>query len=376
VRRADDSGVSGSSGARDSAGDRSDEPHLPPLRIAVIAPPWVPVPPPAYGGTESVLDTLCRGLVGAGHQVLLVGAGDSTCPVERTHRFETSLGIAPAGPIAEVVHAAFGHEAADRWGADIVHDHTLSGPALGSFGERPVVTTCHGPFTGDLAPVYRLMSQDVPLIAISRSQAAECVGIRVAAVIHHGVDVASHPTSDRIGDFALFLGRMSPDKGIDVAIEAARTAGIPLLIGAKMREPLERQYFDEVIRPQLGGEVEYIGELDRRALLELLPTARCLLNPIQWNEPFGLVAIEALAAGVPVLATPNGAMPEIVVDGRTGFVRESVEELADALERVDVIDRRECRAHAVTCFSMERMAADHVRFFRQVLDAPSRRRCR
>jgi glycosyltransferase involved in cell wall biosynthesis len=335
------------------------------LRIAVIAPPWIPVPPVGYGGTETVIDILCRGLRAEGHDVLLVSSGDSECPVERRAVHPVALGTVTATAAAEIGHAAFGYEAAEAWGADIVHDHTLSGPALGAVSSKiPVVTTNHGPFTGDLAAVYRWISWHVPVIAISRSQAMTAAACRVAAVIHHGVDVDRYPEKRPGGDHVLFMGRMCHDKGVHVAIEVAHRAGVPLLIAAKMREPAEREYFDAYVAPHLGNGVEYVGEADRGAELELLGSASCLLNPIQWDEPFGMVAIEALAAGVPVVTTPRGAMPEIVEEGVSGFVRDTVEHLADAVWHATTLDPTACRRRAEECFSMQAMAANHARFYR------------
>lgn len=344
-------------------------PAAPGLRVAVIAPPWVSVPPVGYGGTESVIDTLCRGLVAAGHQVLLVASGDSTCPVERASFFPEALGIGASNGLADIEHAAFGYEAASRWGADIAHDHTLAGPSLGGLvAPMPVVTTCHGPFNSELGVVYRLLSRRVPVIAISRSQASESRGITVATVIHHGVDLDQYPTASTGGDYLLFVGRMSPEKGIDVAIDVATRAGTRLVIAAKMREPLEHRYFEEVVRPKLGSGVDYIGEVERSVQIDLLRNAMCLINPIQWSEPFGLVAIEAMAAGTPVVTTPRGAMPEIVVDGLTGFIRDSVDGLAEAVGKVPLLDRAAARRHVTEHFSMERMTANHVRFYSHVLE--------
>lgn len=339
------------------------------MRIAVIAPPWLPVPPVSYGGTEIVLDALCRGLEEIGHEVLLVTTHDSTCQVSARTSSTVSLGTVSTPAAAEVPHAAHGYEQALAWGAEIVHDHTLTGPALGALVvPAPVVTTCHGPLDGRLRSFYRSIADRVAVIAISASQARLAPDVAVSAVIHHGVDLTRFTPAEGRGEAALFLGRMSPDKGVDTAIEVARRAGVPLQIAAKMAEDDERQYFAECIRPLLGDGVEYLGEVTRVQQRGLIAGARCLLNPIRWGEPFGMVVIEALASGTPVVTTPCGSMPELVDDGITGFLRTDVAGLAAAVVASAALPGSVCRAVAETRFSMRRMAEDHVQLFERVLD--------
>jgi len=339
-----------------------------PLKVAVIAPPWIPVPPPSYGGTESMLDCLCRGLDALGHDVLLIATGDSTCPVERFAPHERGLGTIRTTTVCEMAQAAAGYDRAIEWGADIVHDHTLAGPTLGAATSNiPVVTTNHGPFEGHLATVLRRVSRRVALIAISHAQASTARDTQIAAVIHHGLDLRRYHFAPDSGDYALFLGRMSRDKGVHIAIDVARAAGIPLKIAAKMAEPGEKAYFERHVRPRLGPDAVFIGEAGPVEKARLLSGARCLLNPIQWDEPFGLVAIEALASGTPVVTTPRGAMPELVDDGVTGFVRPNMEGLAHAVLNIDAIDREKCRRVAEERFSMERMTRDHVRLYHRIV---------
>jgi glycosyltransferase involved in cell wall biosynthesis len=334
------------------------------MRIAVIAPPWVPVPPPAYGGTERVLDDLCRALAGDGHDVLLFATGDSTCPVERAWTYEIARGTEHASPAAELRHVIDAYDTVRAWSADVVHDHTMSGPFYAErHPELNVVTTNHGPFDGDLGPLYRKLAGRVPIIAISQHQAATARATPIAAVIHHGLDVDRFPFGTGRGGHALFLGRMSPDKGIHTAIHVAHAAGIPLRIAAKMREKNEYEYFTQRIKPLLGGNVEYLGEVGGDAKAVLLADAACLLNPIAWPEPFGMVMIEALACGTPVVATPCGAAPEIVDDGVTGFLRSDPDSLITALDQVAGLDRRAARAAAETRFSAQRMATEHAQVY-------------
>jgi len=330
------------------------------VRIAVIAPPWLPVPPDGYGGTELVLDTLCRGLAAAGHDVLLSATGDSTCPVERAWTYPEHLGTVAISPAGELCHVMDAYDAALAWGAEVIHDHTITGPVwAGLHGRCPVVTTNHGPFSADLAAVYRRIGPHLPIIAISHHQASTAGEIPIYAVIHHGVDLAGVESGTGSGGYAAFLGRMTPDKGVDRAIRIARRAGVPLRIAAKMREPAEQAYFDAAVRPLLGGDVEYLGELRGDDKHRLLADAICLLNPIAWPEPFGMVMIEALARGTPVVATSSGAAPEIIDDGVTGILRRDDDHLARAVLAAVGLDRSACRAAAQTRFSMERMATAH-----------------
>ncbi len=336
------------------------------MRIALIAPPWVPVPPPLYGGTEVVVDRLARGFHEAGHEVLLFTTGDSTCPVPRQWVLERSEHLRMGAVVPELRHVVHGYEAAR--GFDIVHDHTLAGPVYAErFPDLAVVTTNHGPFNDELLDVYRVIAPSVSIIAISHSQASHAQGLPIARVIHHGIDVAEFPIGDGDGGYFLFLGRMAPDKGARRAARIARQAGVRLLIAAKMREPLEYEYFDNQVRPLLGPDVEYVGEVGGDEKMELLSGARALLNPIRWVEPFGLVMIEALACGTPVLTYRQGAAPEIVDDGVTGFLCDVHDEMAEAIHRVDELDRKACRRAVEERFSTDRMVADHLDLFESLL---------
>jgi glycosyltransferase involved in cell wall biosynthesis len=337
------------------------------VRVAIIAPPWVAVPPPAYGGTEAVLDTLARGLATAGHDVLLFTTGDSTCPVPRAFDFEYSLGVGVGGAAAELRHTIAAYDAVA--GYDVVHDHTLVGPVYAHVRpELAVVTTNHGPFESDLGRLYRTVSERVPVIAISHDQASSAEGVRLAGVIHHGLDLGAFPFGEGEGGYALFLGRMSPDKGVHTAARVARAAGMPLRIAAKMAEIAEQEYFSALVEPLLGGDIEYVGEVGGDEKLELLAGAACLLNPVAWREPFGMVMAEAAACGTPVVATPCGAAPEVVIAGVTGFLGQDEAALVSALGRLDEIDRKVCRRVAETRFSSERMVAEHVEVYEAVAE--------
>jgi len=340
------------------------------VRIGLIAPPWLPVPPAAYGGTELVLDVLARGLAKAGHDVLLVTTGDSTCPVRRSWAYDRARTAEIGNTTVEVRHLIHAYSAVRDM--DIVHDHTVVGPVVAAARDaRNVVTTNHGPFTADVTEIYRSIGARIPLIAISHHQASTSGGVPTARVIHHGLDVARYPVGAGTGGYALFLGRMSPSKGVTTAIQVARRAGLPLIIAAKMQEPAEREYFDSDVAPMLGRDVSYIGEVGGSEKLSLLGNAVALLNPILWDEPFGLCMIEALACGTPVVATCRGSVPEIVDHTYTGFVCSSVDELAKAMAQAGALDRRACRAAVEARFSMEEMARNHIALYEDVVSAVS-----
>lgn len=345
------------------------------MRIGLIAPPWTPVPPPLYGGIELVVDELARGFAASGHEVVLFTTGDSTCPVERRWVLAEAEGMRIGAAVPELRHALAAYGAMGD--CDIIHDHTIAGPLLGASQgiSAPVVTTVHGPLGPDLVDLYRAMAPRTSIIAISHAQHAPAPQVPVTAVIHHGIEAGNFPVGDGAGDtdgpFCLFLGRMAPDKGAHRAIAVARSAGMRLLMAAKMREAGEIRYFTEEVEPLLGPDAVYLGEVPHQQKLELLGAATALLFPIRWNEPFGLVMLEAMACGTPVLAFPEGAAPEVVEPGRTGFLCGDEAEMAAALAGIDRIDRADCRRAVEGYFSTGRMVADHLKLFESLLGRPS-----
>ncbi|MGB8020971.1 MAG: glycosyltransferase family 4 protein [Candidatus Nanopelagicales bacterium] len=335
------------------------------MRIALVAGPWLPVPPPLYGGTEGVIDRLATGFVAAGHEVLLYTTGDSTCPVPRRWVRERSVPELIGQSVVELHHLMHAYdEVADF---DIIHDHTIIGPVYAQGRVRgKVVTTNHGPFQGEVNEIFARVAQHAALIAISHDQASRSIA-PVSAVIHHGVRPEDFPVGDGAGGYLLFLGRFSADKGVREAALAAREAGVDLVIAAKMREPGEVEYFRAEVEPLLGASVRYVGEVGAREKCELLGSARALLNPIHWPEPFGLVMIEALACGTPVITLRAGAAAEIVNHGSTGFVCDTLPEIVSAIGRIDDLDRGACRAAVETRFSADRMVGDHIALFERLL---------
>ena len=332
------------------------------MRIAVVAPPYLPVPPPAYGGTEAVVDTLARGLDAAGHDVLLVAHPDSTCPVPTATTLPAEE-LAPMGrAAAELAHAILAYRAIAEAGVDVVSDHTIGGPVHAA--EHPglrVVATNHNRFDPTREAIYSTLVGRGSLVAISQSHAST-TSLPVAAVIHHGIDVGTFPAGPG-GDALAMLTRMTPDKGIERGIRLARRAGVPLRIAAKLRSEAEHAYYADVVEPLLGDGIEFLGEVDAAGKRELLASSLALLNPIDWDEPFGMAMVEAMACATPVVGTPRGAAPEIVVDGTTGFLAEDDDALVAAIRQVAAIDRAACREHVAVAFSVERMCERYVTAF-------------
>lgn len=341
-----------------------------PLRIGVIAPPYFPVPPNGYGGTERVVAATVEGLVAVGHRVTLFAAAGS----KTAARLVTPLDAAPRlGELASVADEQF-HAASAYLGAasfDVIHDHTGTGPALGAMLDRgtPVVHTLHGPWTPSSRRLLGLLQHRLHLVAISRAQQDANPAVRYAGVVYNGVDLADYPFNAAKEDFLVFVGRVSPEKRPEVAIEVARRAGLPLVMVIKRSEPAEVAYWDEVVAPLLHSGVEVLEEPPHEVKVDVVGRARAMLFPIDWPEPFGLVMPETMACGTPVIARPLGAAPEVIVDGVTGFLCNTTDEMVEAVASAAKISPQDCRAHVARNFSAETMVAGYERVYRAVLAA-------
>ena len=336
------------------------------MRIGLVVAPWIPIPPVGYGGIERVVDCLARGFIAAGHEVLLAAASDSTCPAPLAPGMRPSERTELGFTLSELSHVIRAYEGLG--GVDIIHDHTLAGPLVGRRRSGvPVVTTIHGPLIPASADLYRAMAANTAIIGISRDQTSHVPDVPVTRVIHHGMDVSAVPAGSGKGGYVCFVGRICPDKGVLEAIHIARRAGIPLRIAAKMREPDEIAYFRSVIEPLLGSNEEFLGEMGDADKYRLMGEAMAFLNPIQWSEPFGLVMIESLSTGTPVVGTPIGSAPEIVDHGKTGYLAPA-EQLHRFLPLAAELDRSHCRNRALQLFSTERMVANHLDHYAKLID--------
>ncbi len=344
-------------------------------RIALVAPLYESVPPKLYGGTERVVSYLAEELVALGHDVTLFATADSV--TSATLRPMAPQGLRLDGacrdPLARHV-AMIGSVLEEALDFDVIHWHLdyVHLPVCAALGLE-ALTTLHGRLDiPDLVPLFRRFS-DHPLVSISNAQRKPLEWARWLGTVHHGLPTGLLPFQPKPGGYLAFLGRISPEKRPDRAIRIARRAGMPLRIAAKI-ENLDRAYYDSVVKPLLdGNDVEFVGEIGERDKAQFLGNAAALLFPIDWPEPFGLVMIESLACGTPVIAFPGGSVPEIVADGVTGYLVNSEEEAVAALARLDRIDRSACRRDFEERFSARRMARDYLRLYREVA-APHRRR--
>jgi glycosyltransferase involved in cell wall biosynthesis len=341
------------------------------VRIAILSPVWFPVPPLGYGGIEWVVSLLADGLAEAGHDVTLFASGDSSSRAELAHVFPEAPSPDIGKTTPELRHALACYERAADF--DIVNDH--SGPlaaALGATVETPAVHTVHGPLVGADGELYAALASVAPevgLISVSMNQRKPQPDLPWVANCHNALDLDAYPVHTDRGEYLLFLGRMSADKGCHRAVEVALEAGVPLKIAGKMREPPEREYFETYVAPHLGDGIEYLGETSHAKKVALLQNARATLFPIEWEEPFGLVMIESMACGTPVIATRWGAAPEVIEDGRSGIVVDDYREMAGALAQADQLEPRECRRSAEERFSAERMVRDYEAAYEAVLAA-------
>jgi glycosyltransferase involved in cell wall biosynthesis len=337
------------------------------MKILEIAPPWFAVPPAGYGGIEWVVALLADRLAERGHDVTLFASAGSKTKA----KLETVFDPPPGGPnlgkiYYDLVHAVSAYKRGHEF--DLIHDHSgIVGPAIGSFYDKPVVHTLHGPWTEEAKDIYRLLVPPLNVVAISNAQRDLFTEINYAGTVYNGVALELHPFRKEKEEFLLFLGRVNKEKGPEIAVEVAKRSGLKLVMAVKMSEEFEQVYWRENVEPRLTGKEEIIGEITIQEKADLLGRAKGVLFPIQWPEPFGLVMAEANACGTPVISFANGAAPEVIADGVTGFLINSIDEMVEAVGRLDDIDPAACRAHVEEKFSAESMTAGYEEVFENVL---------
>ncbi|MDQ4132544.1 MAG: glycosyltransferase family 4 protein [Actinomycetota bacterium] len=337
------------------------------MRIAQIAPPYLPVPPSGYGGIEKVVAALADGLAERGHEVTLFASGGSNTKAALVSPLADAPGPENLGENAfGLSHSMAAHS--DEGEFDIIHDHTLEGPALGALRGHPaLVHTLHGPWTPATREYYGRLDRVIHLVAISETQRGHNPDVQYAATVPNGVDVSVHPFRDDKEDFLVYIGRATPDKGPAQAIQVAERAGKPLALVLKMSEPQEQEFWRSEVRPLVTDSVEVFDHVEHDQKVDLLGRACAMVFPIQWPEPFGLVMTEAMACGTPVITRPLGAAKELVVDGVTGYLRETLDELAAAVDEVGALNPKDCRQWVAERYSTDAMVDGYEALFERIL---------
>jgi glycosyltransferase involved in cell wall biosynthesis len=340
------------------------------MRIAQIAPLWESVPPPAYGGAELVVSLLTDELVRRGHEVTLFATGDSVSLARLEAIHPRALRLDPAvkeHPMYEMLQLGQVYQRSQEF--DIIHSHIgCAALTCAPLVKTPTIHTLHGAFTIDNEKVF-CQARDQPYVSISNSQREPRLGLNYVATVYNGINPDAHQYYPQPDDspYLAFLGRLSPEKGTHLAIDIAKRSGWKLKIAGKI-DRVDVDYFEQEIKPHIDGQqIEYLGEANHVQKNRLMGNAVATLFPITWREPFGLVMIESMAAGTPVIAMELGATSEVIVDSKTGFLCHSVEECVAALDRIPNISRQACRDHVVHNFGVKQMADGYEAVYRQIL---------
>lgn len=340
------------------------------MKIAQIAPLVERVPPRRYGGTERVVHALTEELVRRGHDVTLFASGDSLtsaklhAPYPRSLR-EAHLKDIYGANVWTLLNIGTAFEMQKQF--DILHDHNgYIGLPIANMAERPSVITMHLPFTPEMRRIFRAFR--TPFVAtISKAQSHPAPDLHYAGTVYDGLRMTHYPFSEKHDGYLLFVGRIAMDKGVHYAIEVAQELNLPLVIAAKLNS-WDRPYYQEYVEPFLSEEIRWIGEVDEAQRNDLMSKAMCFLHPVTWQEPFGLTLIEAMACGCPVVAFDKGSIPEIVKHGETGFVVRTIEEMFEAVEKIEEIDRAHCREYALETFNEKTMTDGYEEIYRKILN--------
>lgn len=342
------------------------------MKIAQIAPVIERVPPEKYGGTERIVHALTEELTEMGHQVTLFATGDSKTSAKLVSVYPRALRKAKIDNLYganawTLLNIGLAYKMQSQF--DIIHDHNndISLP-VATLATTPVVMTIHGAFNENVKKIFQVLNS-VNIVTVSKAQAEPLPNLNYAGNVYHGLDMAKYPFSEANDGYLLFVGRISMEKGVHHAIEVANQLDLPLIIAAKLefQAPHDIAYFHEYIEPKLSDQIRWVGEVDEAERNKLMSKALCFLHPITWREPFGLTVIESMACGCPVVAFNKGSTPEIIVDGKTGYVVKDVQEMVEAVKKIKLINRRICRQHSLSNFNSKRMAKEYEAIYKKVL---------
>lgn len=341
------------------------------MRIAQVAPLWERVPPPGYGGTELVVGLLTDELVRRGHEVTLFASGDSLTLAKLVSVHPRALRLDPSIKeygVYEMLELSRVYEAANEF--DIIHSHMgCNALPYVNLVNTPTVHTLHGIFTPDNEKLF-VNAKNQPYVSISNSQREPRLGLNYVATVYNGIDVSSHQFHPQPEEppYLAFLGRISPEKGTHIAIQIAKQAGWRLKMAGKV-DVVDKEYFEKEVKPLIDGkQIEYLGEANHVQKNALMGGAVATLFTITWREPFGLVMVESMAAGTPVIAMNMGSVPEVIAHGKTGFICNNVAECIDAVGKVEKLDRYTCREHVENNFSVRKMVDGYEAVYQEIVE--------
>lgn len=338
------------------------------MRILLVSPPWIRVPPIGYGGIELVVSLLADELVNRGHDVTLFATGDSITKSKLSYLFEEGQTSKLGMVTYDAMQVSDALKLADQY--DIVHDHSgFLGVAFSHTIKTPMLHTLHGPFTVDTSAFYSHFKDACYFNAISEYQRSCLPTLNYVDTVYNAIDVRNIEYSENKEDYLLLVSRVNQNKGTHLAIQVAKELGERLVLVGKI-DPGDMEYFINQVEPEVDGEqIIFTGEIGDARKKELVKNAKCFVFPLQWPEPFGLVMAEAMAAGTPVVALRNGSTPEVVADGKTGYIVDTLNEMIEAVKRVSEIDPKACRDHVVANFSPEMMADGYENNYRKILES-------
>jgi glycosyltransferase involved in cell wall biosynthesis len=346
------------------------------MKIAIVAPPWIKIPPVRYGGIEAVISLLADGLAERGHDVILFTVKGSVSSASVHHFFEHEQCHLLAGQTSIFLNAAITHslgsyiEIAEQGDFDIVHDNTWKeGLASAFFIDIPAVHTLHSPLDESNKKFYELFigKKNLYFTTISEFQQTVLPGLNYAGTVYNSIEIESYPYSEEKEDYLLYLSRFNHEKAPHIACEAAKRLGMKLVLAGKVSEPDEHEYFDTMIKPYLNDKIRYAGEVSDEEKKRLFAGATAFVYPLQWDEPFGIVMIEAMACGTPVVTYKRGAAPELVENGVNGYLADDFEDLLDCIGRVQEIKPKRCREYVEKHFSVDAMVDGYERVYRQIM---------
>lgn len=344
------------------------------LKIAQIVNIAEQVPPHKYGGTERVVYALTEELVKRGHEVTLFASGDSKTSAKlvaiypkalRSVHIDNAYGMSPL----TLLNIGYAYQKQDEF--DIIHDHTgYFGLPVANIAKTPVVMTMHGYFSVNERRIFENLKNPY-LVSISNAQAKSAPKLSFIANVYHGLNMDDFPFSETHEGYLLSVGRISLEKGTHIAIEVAQYLDLPLIIVAKLDSVLDspenNAYFRQYIEPKLSDQIKWVGEVNEEERNRLMSKALCLLHPVTWPEPFGLAMIESMACGAPVIGFNLGSIPEIIQDGKTGYVVNTINEMIEASANIDKIDRKACRQYALKTFNVKNMVDQYEQIYYQIL---------